>query len=43
MTNPGEFAYFVAFDEPQHDDTECGPYSTAEIWDQYLRRIAPSD
>lgn len=32
----GELAYFVAFDEPQHDTSDDGPYRKAQIWDRYL-------
>ena len=39
QANPSELAYFVAFDEPQRDDTNLGPYRKAEIWDRFLRRI----
>jgi hypothetical protein len=37
---PGERAYFVAFDQPQHDSSDGGPYRKAEIWDRYLRPLA---
>ena len=36
MARPGELAYFVAFDEPQHDSSGDGPYRKAEIWDRHL-------
>jgi hypothetical protein len=38
---PGEYAYFVAFDQPQHDESDDGPYHKAQIWDRYLRPITP--
>ena len=34
---PGEFAYFVSFDEPQQDSCDDGPYRKAEIWARYLK------
>src|SRR5947209_4156785 len=29
--------YWVRFDTPQRDDNGLGPYSSAVIWQQYLR------
>jgi len=40
QARPGELAYFVTFDEPQHDSSEDGPYRMAEIWDRYLRPLS---
>jgi hypothetical protein len=39
MARPDELAYFVKFDEPEHDHEGDGPYSKAEIWDRYLRPL----
>ncbi|MEA2495923.1 MAG: hypothetical protein QOJ29_3834 [Thermoleophilaceae bacterium] len=39
MAHPGELAYFVAFDEPQHDTSSDGPYRKAQIWARYLVEI----
>lgn len=36
MATPGEYCYFVAFDEPQMDYTEDGPYRKAEVWARHL-------
>lgn len=36
MARPGELAYYVAFDEPQHDTSDDGPYRKAQIWERYL-------
>jgi hypothetical protein len=33
----GELAYWVDFDEPQHDTSDDGPYRMACIWGRYLR------
>lgn len=42
VAHPGELAYFVAFDEPQHDTSDDGPYRKAEIWARYLRLVGES-
>jgi hypothetical protein len=34
---PGEFAYWVAFDEPQLDSEGEGPYRKAQVWGRHLR------
>lgn len=40
MAEPGEFAYFVAFDQPQVDSDGDGPYRKAQIWGRYLERLS---
>lgn len=37
MAHDGELAYWVDFDEPQHDTSDDGPYRKAQIWARYLR------
>ncbi|MFE5766335.1 ferrous iron transport protein A [Streptomyces sp. NPDC056492] len=34
---PGELAYWVNFDHPQHDSSGSGPYRKAQIWARYLQ------
>ncbi|MFE5514019.1 ferrous iron transport protein A [Streptomyces sp. NPDC056529] len=36
-TRPGELAYWVNLDQPQHDSSGSGPYRKAQIWARYLR------
>lgn len=41
QTRQGEdFFYWVEFDVPQHDLSEDGPYSMAQILSKYLDKIA---
>ncbi|WKV75419.1 ferrous iron transport protein A [Streptomyces sp. PCS3-D2] len=38
----GELAYWVSFDQPQHDSNGDGPYRKAQIWARFLRPMPTS-
>ncbi|SHF86547.1 ferrous iron transport protein A [Streptoalloteichus hindustanus] len=42
LAQPNEFAYWVAFDEPQRDADGDGPYRKAQIWGRYLKPVPSS-
>ena len=37
LAHEGELAYWVTFDEPQHDCSPDGPYRKAQVWARHLR------